>query len=201
MKDAAFAFSMLLISMIVGAGIGLVAKTANAETGGLAADGCHKHSHEVFRHYPGTKKHHGICIDVDGETVKIPNEVVDKILSTVEPETVEIYLDPSPELVQMRDEAVAAAEAADDRAATAVRNMDFALSEKRAAVADRNEAIKDRDEAIAERDMYGAKLAAVESGAPVCQYERRLVAEKMGTWGSKLERAAQSLLDCLEIGE
>ena len=62
---------------------------AEAEVGGVARDGCHKHADQPFRHYPGTKVPHGECFNVAGETVKVPYTVIELIRETGRPDCVD----------------------------------------------------------------------------------------------------------------
>lgn len=175
----------------------LLATPVLAGTGGLAADGCHQHQGEPFRHYPGTAEPQGVCFEIDGETVKIPMPTLEIIRDTLEPITVEVpvevMVDPSPDLVKERDDAVLAAEAA-RRVASEANSQ--SLSSRQAM----ERALAAQEAAESDRDMHKARILELESGKDLCTQEQGIVLGAMGSWGTKLEEAAQKLVDCLNVG-
>lgn len=184
---------LITIALILSAGPGI------AGTGGLAADGCHKHGDETIRHYPGTKEPHGICISVDGETVKIPNAVVSEIQSLVPekivevPVTKEVMIDPAPELVKERDAAIQAAEDAIRLASEArTQTLEFQVAMDNARSA--------QEAAEADRDAHEKKILELERGRDLCAQEQGEAIGAMGSWGTRLEEAVQKLIDCLNVG-
>ena len=190
----------ILITIIIMLTFGALAIKAEASSGALAKDGCHKNKETGLRHFhfPGTRTVAGVCYKFDGETYKVPQSIIDE-LSTVKEKIVEVerVIDPSPDLW----ERVNTAEAERNSAVHAKIN---AVNQSRA---DRQAArLANQDAATSKRKMqeYESRMQDMQVGAPPCMSQR-----DHGRWiilddpfgDNKETRALKEVLDCLDIGE